>query len=97
VRLVWTARAKRELGDIIAYIWIDDPTAAKRIRKRIETTAAYLRSQPFMGRPGAIAGTRETIPHPSYRIVYQITGETVFILAVVHTARQWPPAIEDDA
>ena len=95
MRLVWTNRAKRDLREIASYIWADNPTAAKKIRGRIETLAAYLRSQPLMGRMGVIAGTREAIPHPSYRIVYQVTGETVFILRIVHTAREWPP-IEGD-
>lgn len=94
MRLIWTARAKGELGEIVSDIWLDNPAAAKRVRNRIETTAAYLKSQPFMGRLGAIAGTREAIPHPSYRIVYQVTDETVFILSVVHTSRHWPPVPE---
>jgi len=96
VRLVWTAQAKREFGDIVSYIWVDNPAAAKHVRKRVETTATYLKSQPFMGRQGAIPGTREAIPHPSYRIVYQLIEETVFILSIVHAARQWAP-LEDDA
>lgn len=96
MRLIWTFRAKRELGEIVSDIWLDNPAAAKRVRNRIETTAAYLKSQPFMGRLGAVAGTREAIPHSSYRIVYQVTGETVFILSVIHTSRQWPP-VEDDS
>lgn len=96
MKLVWTARARRELREIVIRIWSADPAAAKRMRLRIERTATYLKSQPFMGRQGAIVGTREAIPHPSYRIVYQVEGETVSILTVVHTARQWPP-VEDDA
>lgn len=56
--------------------------------------AALLQRQPFIGRIGTIAETREAIPHPSYRIVYQTTHEAVFILAVVHTASQWPPVVE---
>ena len=96
MRLVWTARAKGDLKEIVSYIWRDNPAAAKKIRNRIETVAAYLKSQPFAGRMGAITGTREAIPHPGYRIVYQVTGDTVFILRVVHTARQWPP-VEDES
>jgi len=41
-----------------------------------------------MGRSGKIPGTRELLPHESYRLVYEIVGETV--LALVHTSRRWP-------
>ena len=40
-------------------------------------------------------GTRELIPHRSYRIVYEVGPETVWVLALVHTSRQWPPADGD--
>lgn len=96
MKLVWTAGAKRDLREIVSYIWFDSPAAAERMRSRIETTAAYLEKQPFMGQPGAIAGTREAIPHPSYRIVNQVSNELVSILSVVHTAREWPPADEGE-
>jgi len=101
VRLVWTTAAKNDLGGIIEYIWFDNPPAAKRIRSRIEATAEHLAGQPHMGRTGAIVGTREAIPHPSDKIVYQVTEDAVTILRVIHTARQWPPeadsADEDDS
>ena len=42
------------------------------------------------GDRGKIQGTRELIPHESYRLVYEISGETVWMLALVHAARQWP-------
>lgn len=48
-----------------------------------------------MGRTGAIPGTREAIPYPSHRLVNQVNEDSVFILAVERTARQWPPA-EDE-
>ena len=53
-------------------------------------TAAKLADHPKLGRPGKIRGSRELIPHESYRLVYEISGETVWVLALVHTARQWP-------
>ncbi|MBB2687789.1 UNVERIFIED_ORG: plasmid stabilization system protein ParE [Rhizobium etli] len=48
---------------------------------------------PMLGRMGKIAGTREFIPHESYRLVYEVDEpeNTVWIMALVHTARQWPP------
>jgi len=95
VSLVWTTEARNDLKEIVSHIWADNPAAAQKMRTRIEKTAAYLEHQPFMGRIGAIEGTREAIPHPSYRIVYQVSDETVFILAILHTRRQWPPVRED--
>jgi addiction module RelE/StbE family toxin len=95
VKLLWTSSARNNLKEIITYIWHDNPAAARKIRARIERHAAYLAHQPFMGRPGAIPDTRETIPHPSYRLVYRIAGDVVFVLAVVHTSRQWPLVSED--
>ena len=43
------------------------------------------------GRAGKIARTRELIPHESYRLVYEVEGEIIWVLALVHTARMWPP------
>jgi len=52
--------------------------------------AARLANHPGLGRAGKLQGTREWIPHESYRLVYEISGETVWMLALVHTSRQWP-------
>ncbi len=56
--------------------------------------ATRLADHPKLGKSGKIPGTRELIPHESYRLVYEIDGETVWLLALVHTARQWPPVRE---
>ena len=91
MKLVWTASAKQHLREILSYIGADTPGAARKMKSRIESSVGYLERQPFMGRMGAIPGTRETVPHPSYRVVYQVTEDSVLVLAVVHTSRQWPP------
>ena len=54
-------------------------------------SAARLADFPAMGHPGKIPGTRELMPHQSYRLVYEIQGDEVLILALIHVARQWPP------
>lgn len=57
-------------------------------------TAARLADHPGLGRAGRIGGTREVVAHKSYCLVYEIERETVWILALVHTARRWPPVAE---
>ena len=96
MKLVWTSSAKRDLGEIVTFIWFDSPSAAKRIRERIERTARHLRDQPYMGRAGELPDTREAFASPSYRLVYQVSDTTVSILRIVHTSRQWPPATDED-
>jgi plasmid stabilization system protein ParE len=57
----------------------------------LSDAAASLSEHPKRGKPGKIPGTRELIPHESYRLVYEIERKTIWVLALVHTARQWPP------
>ncbi|MBV2210074.1 MAG: type II toxin-antitoxin system RelE/ParE family toxin [Thermomonas sp.] len=73
------------------YIAADNTDAAVYMDKLFSEAAAKLASHPKVGRPGKISGTRELIPHESYRLVYEIDGNTVWVLTLVHTARQWPP------
>jgi plasmid stabilization system protein ParE len=42
----------------------------------------------------AKSGTREYVVHPSYRMVYELDGDTVWILFLIHTAREWPPVAD---
>lgn len=53
--------------------------------------AASLADFPKLGRAGKIPGTHELFPHESYRLAHEIEGDTIWVLALVHTARQWPP------
>ena len=94
MRVVWTPEAQQDRGDIWNHIAADNPPAAARMDERFSDAAARLARHPMLGQPGKIHGTRELIPHESYRLVYEIDGETVWILTLVHTARQWPPLRE---
>jgi toxin ParE1/3/4 len=51
--------------------------------------AAHLVNHSGLGRAGRIQGTREFVVHQNYVLVYDIAGDDVRILRVLHTARQW--------
>jgi plasmid stabilization system protein ParE len=53
--------------------------------------ALKLAIYPMLGRLGKVPGTRELVPHENYLLIYEIVQETVWILALIHAARQWPP------
>ena len=92
--VVWTPEAEKDRGDIWDYIAADNPRAASNMDQLFSEAAGTLGTHPKLGRAGRIAGTREMILHESYRLVYEIDRDTVWVLALVHTARQWPPAPE---
>jgi addiction module RelE/StbE family toxin len=73
------------------YIAADDPHAAAWMDELSSDIAARLATHPMLGRPGKIPGTRELIPHENYRLVYEVDEQMVWILALVHVARHWPP------
>ncbi|HWW72558.1 MAG TPA: type II toxin-antitoxin system RelE/ParE family toxin [Duganella sp.] len=90
MRVIWTPEALQDRSDIWDYIVADNPRAAVHMDELFSAAAGRLADHPRVGRPGKIEGTRELVPHESYRLVYEISGESVWVLALVHTARQWP-------
>ena len=91
MRVVWTPEAQQDRADVWDYIADNNARATARMDVLFSDATARLAEHPNLGRLGKIPGTRELIPHESYRLVYEIERETVWILALVHTARQWPP------
>ena len=91
MKVVWTATARRDRLDIMDYIAADSPRAAARMDELFSEAARSLAEFPQRGRSGLVAGTRELFPHETYRLVYEFDGDTVWILTLVHVARQWPP------
>lgn len=91
MRVLWTLAAERDRADIVDFIAQDNPFAAIRMDELFGSAAGRLAEHPLLGRSGQIPGTRELIPHESYRLVYEVQADAVWILALVHTARLWPP------
>ena len=53
--------------------------------------AERLVDHPDLGRPGRVSGTRELVAHHNDILIYDVVGDRVRVLRVLHTARQWPP------
>ena len=91
MKVRWTATARLDRLDIMDHVAADNPRAALRLDKLFSDAAASLAQFALRGRPGSVPGTREVFPHETYRLVYEVEGDTVWILTLLHTARQWPP------
>ena len=94
MRVIWTPEAQQDRADVWDHVAADNPRAAARMDELSSDAAARLAEHPQLGRPGKIPATRELIPHESYRLGYEIDPQAVCVLALVQTARQWPPARE---
>ncbi|WP_149196654.1 type II toxin-antitoxin system RelE/ParE family toxin [Luteimonas suaedae] len=96
MRVHWTPQAEQDRDEIWNHIAADNPSAAARMDLLFSEAAAKLAEFPMLGHAGRILGTRELIPHESYRLVYEIVIDenAVWVLALVHTARQWPPVMD---
>ncbi len=91
MRVRWSDRARDDFYEAIAYIAKDSPTAAERVQDRLEQAIARLATQPSMGRPGRVDGTRElVVGGTSYIIPYRVRGQEVHLAAMVHAKQQWP-------
>jgi len=95
MKVEWTSDAERDRQEVWDFIAESDIAAADRLIHRFEEAIDRLTEFPRMGRPGSFAGTREFVAHPNYKIVYRFGEHTLYILAIYHTSRQWPPVSGD--
>jgi toxin ParE1/3/4 len=92
VKLVWTRPAREDRKAIREYIAADNPSAALDLDELLSEKAARLVDHPGLGRPGRVQGTRELVAHKNYILIYDLAGDLVRVLRLLHVARQWLPA-----
>jgi addiction module RelE/StbE family toxin len=94
VKVEWVAAAQEDRDNIVNYIAAENPRAALKMDELFSEATSKLGEFPLRGRIGMVPGTRELIPHASYRLIYEVdvVADIVWILALVHTSRLWPPA-----
>ena len=91
MKLVWSRPAREDRKAIREYIAADNPSAALDLDELLSEKAARLVDHPGLGRPGRLQGTRELVAHRHYILIYDVVGDLVRVLRVLHAARQWPP------
>ena len=91
MEIIWRRSAVNDLDAIREFIAEDNTVPAPRVAAAIEAAVDPLADHPELGRAGRVEGTRELVVAAlPYIVAYRVREETVRILAVIHTSRQWP-------
>jgi len=92
MEIVWSPDAVADLAELREHIAADNPKAVIRMVQRIiDVVETLLTTQPAMGRPGRVAGTRELmIAQTPYLVPYRIRDDRIEIIRMYHSARKWP-------
>lgn len=88
MRIIWSEPAIANLEAIHEYISRDAPGRADRFVQRIIAAAEPLQDHPHLGRvvPEGDGRQREVLLD-AYRIIYRVEADEIYIVTVVHGAR----------
>jgi plasmid stabilization system protein ParE len=90
--VVWAESAQSDLRRIIEYIARDNPIHARNIFHKIQRKTSHLYHFPMRGRiipelhEQGVMLYREVVI-PPWRVMYRISGQSVFVVAVVDSRR----------
>ncbi|QDU42879.1 Plasmid stabilization system protein [Symmachiella dynata] len=97
----FSARARRDIDEIVAYIQADSPRDATRWRQKLQERMNALRTMP---EACGLAPENDESPHNvrqllhgHYRVLFTIREQRVFVLTIRHGARRFMKAAEFDA
>jgi len=88
-RLIWAPKALEDLRALLEYIARDAPTAAARFGEKLVARVEAVAANPSWGAwtPEDDLRTYREVHQGSYRIIYRVEGDTVYVVAVHHAAR----------
>ncbi|NJD06123.1 MAG: type II toxin-antitoxin system RelE/ParE family toxin [Methylococcaceae bacterium] len=91
--IVWSKPAREDLRLIHQYIAHDSKRYASRVVQDITEKVEVLRELPKLGRRVPEIGEENVreIALYSYRILYELIGETIYIHGVIHRRRDFKP------
>jgi addiction module RelE/StbE family toxin len=97
MKVTLSPQAREDLREIFLYIAEDNPSPAHLILNRIKERVAELKSNPHIGRPGRVPGTREWVISKTPDLApYQVSGDAIQILRVYHGSRRWPESFNEE-
>ena len=91
MRFEWGLDAQRMRDEAVAFLAGRSSRAALLLERRLFQVSRALADNPYLGRPSRVAGLREFVVTPSYRLVYVVGVEIVLVIALLHTSQDWPP------
>jgi len=95
MRVRWTTPAKKQFVGVYENIREENRSAAARTAEEIWEGTELLGNHPMAGREGRVEGTRELVIRGTpYIVAYRLKKNEVWILAVLHAAREWPEDFE---
>lgn len=90
-RVIWTEYARDGLEEVLSFIAQDSPASARNVVEDFIEASSSLSTLSERGRVVLELqdpAIRELLVH-SYRLIYEVRGEDVRILALVHQARDF--------
>lgn len=88
--VVWLDDSITDLTDIITFIAGENPSAARRLKARLDAAPLPLAEHPYLYPVGRVPGTRELVAHPNYIIVYRVNIERIEVVNVLHARKEYP-------
>ncbi|WP_122423134.1 type II toxin-antitoxin system RelE/ParE family toxin [Pseudomonas viridiflava] len=88
--IVLLQAAVNDLSSIILYIANENPSAARRLKSRLQAAPLPLAEHPYLFPLGWVSGKRELVAHPNFIIVYCIASDRVEIVNVLHSRQTYP-------
>lgn len=92
-KVIWAPSALDDINSIAEYIARDSVDQAALFVARLLEVTDRLQEFPFSGRVIPEIGNQSCreIIYRSYRIMYRLEGNEVWITGIVHGARNWNP------
>lgn len=93
--VIWSEPAKADLRALHDFIAHDSRHYAKKVTQDIAAKTDILNELPHIGRVVPELGNEDIreLSLYSYRILYAIKGQNIFVLAVIHKRRDLQPEI----